>query len=79
MTCRPNTFSVSPVLHAVAACPVEQKNLLCIVLEVGQRTKAQCVEVGRASDMLPDDLRNFLQRWVILRCANPMRTIMCAA
>ena len=38
-----------------------------MVLEVGLRTKAQCVEVGRAADMLPDDLRNFLQRWVILR------------
>lgn len=44
-----------------------QAELLRIVLEVGSRTKVQSVELGKLTDILPDDIRNFLQRWVIIK------------
>lgn len=44
-----------------------QSELLYIVLEVGSRTKAQSIELSKLVDILPDDVRNFLQRWIIIK------------
>ena len=44
--------------------------MLClrrIVLEVGNRTKTHATELARQVDILPDDIRNFLQRWIIVQ------------
>lgn len=38
-----------------------------IVLEVGNRTKTHATELARQVDILPDDIRNFLQRWIIVQ------------
>lgn len=35
--------------------------------EVNGQTKVHAVELGRRVDILPDDIRNFLQRWVIIK------------
>ena len=38
-----------------------------VVLEVGNRTKTHAADLGRQVDILPDDIRNFLQRWIIVQ------------
>jgi hypothetical protein len=38
-----------------------------IVLEVGNRTKTHASDLARQIDILPDDIRNFLQRWIIVQ------------
>ena len=38
-----------------------------IVLEVGNRTKSHASDLARQVDILPDDIRNFLQRWIIVQ------------
>jgi hypothetical protein len=38
-----------------------------IVLEVGNRTKTHASDLARQVDILPDDIRNFLQRWIIVQ------------
>jgi hypothetical protein len=43
-----------------------QRNLLHIVLEVGGRTNALRTDLAKLMDILPDDIRNFLQRWVFI-------------
>lgn len=35
--------------------------------EVNGQTKVHAVELGRRVDILPDDIRHFLQRWVIIK------------
>ena len=40
---------------------------LRVVLEVGNRTKTHAADLGRQVDILPDDIRNFLQRWIIVQ------------
>eukprot|EP01033_Poteriospumella_lacustris_P011930 gene11930-8515_t len=35
--------------------------------EVNGKTKVHAVELGRRVDILPDDIRHFLQRWVIIK------------
>ena len=38
-----------------------------VVLEVGNRTKTHAADLGKQVDILPDDIRNFLQRWIIVQ------------
>jgi hypothetical protein len=38
-----------------------------VVLEVGNRTKTHAADLARQVDILPDDIRNFLQRWIIVQ------------
>lgn len=38
-----------------------------VVLEVGNRTKSHAADLARQVDILPDDIRNFLQRWIIVQ------------
>jgi hypothetical protein len=38
-----------------------------VVLEVGNRTKTHAADLARKVDILPDDIRNFLQRWIIVQ------------
>jgi len=52
--------------------PNRQSELLYIVLEVGNRTKVHCAELAKLVDILPDDLRNYLQRWVIIKSFDPV-------
>ena len=55
MVCR---LSTSPVVVCVVV-------VIRVVLEVGTRTKAHASDLARLVDILPDDIRNFLQRWII--------------
>ena len=48
-----------------------QSELLYVVLEVGSRTKAHSADLAKLVDILPDDIRNFLQRWVIIKSHDP--------
>jgi len=48
-----------------------QSELLYVVLEVGSRTKAHSADLAKSVDILPDDIRNFLQRWVIIKSHDP--------
>jgi hypothetical protein len=41
-----------------------------VVLEVGNRTRSHATDLARQVDILPDDIRNFLQRWVIVQSAH---------
>jgi len=51
--------------------PDRQSEILSILLEVASRTKAHCIELAKLVDILPDDIRNFLQRWVIIKSWRP--------
>eukprot|EP01035_Chromulina_nebulosa_P016925 gene16925-22416_t len=44
-----------------------QRSLLHVVLEVGGRTKGHGIELSKLVDILADDIRNFLQRWIIIK------------
>ena len=48
-----------------------QSELLYVVLEVGSRTKSHSADLAKLVDVLPDDIRNFLQRWVIIKSHDP--------
>jgi hypothetical protein len=37
------------------------------VLEVGARTKSHTADLAKMVDILTDDIKNFLQRWVIIK------------
>jgi hypothetical protein len=54
-----------------------KSELLYVALEVSSRTKGHCNELGRLADMLPDDFRNFLQRWIIIKAfdENPVTPV----
>jgi hypothetical protein len=54
--------------------PEKQSDILSILLEVASRTKAHCIELAKLVDILPDDIRNFLQRWVIIKSWRPQET-----
>jgi hypothetical protein len=41
--------------------------LLSVALEVGAATRAHNLELARHVDILADDVRNFIQRWVIIK------------
>lgn len=43
---------------------------LSVVLEVGSRTKSHAADLARQVDILPDDIRNFLQRWIIVQVSS---------
>ena len=45
----------------------KQSDILSTLLEVASRTKAHCIELAKLVDILPDDIRNFIQRWVIIK------------
>lgn len=45
----------------------DQTELLGKLLEVASRTKHHSVELSKLVDILPDDIRNFLQRWMIIK------------
>ena len=44
-----------------------QDELLCAVLEIGLRTKQHTLDLCKLVDVLADDIKNFLQRWLIIR------------
>ena len=44
-----------------------QSELLLVVLEAGARAKPHSVDLSKMVDILPDDIRNFLQRWIIIK------------
>lgn len=51
---------------------VQRGELLTCALEVGAATRAHNAELARHIDVLPDDLRNFIQRWVIIKVSRVM-------
>lgn len=52
-----------------------QTELLYIVFEVASLTKVHCAELSKLLDILPEDLRNYLQRWVIIKSYDTAATI----
>lgn len=46
--------------------------------EVNGQTKVHAVELGRRVDILPDDIRHFLQRWVIIKVSYSGEFYVCA-
>lgn len=48
--------------------PLESRpSLLGSLTELGDRTKAQRAELGKLVDILPDDIKNFHQRWLLIK------------
>lgn len=45
--------------------------------EVNGQTKIHAVELGRRVDILPDDIRHFLQRWVIIKVSLFITSLVC--
>jgi hypothetical protein len=41
--------------------------LLGALSDLGERTKAQRTELGKLVDLLPDDIKNFHQRWLLIK------------
>jgi hypothetical protein len=44
-----------------------QTDLLYVAMEVSARTKPQSIELGKLMDVLPDNIRSFLQRWIMIK------------
>ena len=73
------TFIYYDIEQRASAFSKMTLTLLCphflssVVLEVGTRTKSHAADLARQVDILPDDIRNFLQRWIIVQVSNRIR------
>jgi hypothetical protein len=54
-------------LHFEKMTTSRRGELLSVALEVGAATRAHSIELAKHVDILADDIRNFIQRWVIIQ------------